>query len=410
MIRRILSLALCIPAIATAGPVIVDLPQLPATHDAYQPPTEDSIPRPGKAPEVTDAQIIEARDKAVAAMLRMQQPSGAWGSHKQTKGLNIAAPVPGAHYAFTCATTGLVVEGLCAAAPDTPEVNAALDKAEAYLLDRLPVLRRGRVETIYNIWGHAYGIKGLVALYHRAEGDEPKQQKIKEVIAGQIDLLKRYQTLKSGWGYYADHASQRPDADPTSFSTGTVLIALAYAQSIGVEVPDEMIQNGVRTILRSRIADGSYIYSLPHRMAPRITINRPGGSLARTPACNAALAIHQGADTIISKQEVIDWMDRLITREGWLALALKKPIPHESHFKTSGYFYYYGMYYAALNNHFLSEEKQEFYKNHLLDLLLKRQEPDGTWWDYPLYSYHKPYGTGYMLTVLALLAPDVVGR
>jgi len=26
-------------------------------------------------------------------------------------------------------------------------------------------------------------------------------------------------------------------------------------------------------------------------------------------------------------------------------------------------------------------------------------------WDYPLYGYHKPYGTGYALLALALLAP-----
>jgi hypothetical protein len=30
----------------------------------------------------------------------------------------------------------------------------------------------------------------------------------------------------------------------------------------------------------------------------------------------------------------------------------------------------------------------------------KRQEPEGCWFDYPLYSYHKPYGTAFALLAL----------
>jgi hypothetical protein len=33
--------------------------------------------------------------------------------------------------------------------------------------------------------------------------------------------------------------------------------------------------------------------------------------------------------------------------------------------------------------------------------LLDLQEKDGSWWDYPLYDYHQPYGTGYTLMALA---------
>ena len=28
------------------------------------------------------------------------------------------------------------------------------------------------------------------------------------------------------------------------------------------------------------------------------------------------------------------------------------------------------------------------------------QEPEGSWWDYPLYDYHKPYGTAFALMSL----------
>jgi hypothetical protein len=33
-------------------------------------------------------------------------------------------------------------------------------------------------------------------------------------------------------------------------------------------------------------------------------------------------------------------------------------------------------------------------------VLLPKQEPDGSWWDFPLFSYHKPYGTAFVLMSL----------
>lgn len=398
--------ALVAVAFIASAPCYADIfPKLPETSPSYK-VDSSAIPRAGSAPEIQQKEVIEMRDRAVAAMLAIQQPNGSWGSPRRTKGLNISAPVPGAHYAFTCATTSLVVEGLIAVGGDSPEVNAALDRAEAYLLHRLHTLRRGRDITLYNIWGHSYGIKALVGLYKRAEGDAERQAKIKREITNQVDLLRRMESINEGWGYYEfDGTSQRPMSKPTSFTTATALIALKSAQSIGVEIPERLIATGLRSIERMRVPDGSYVYSLPHAIAPRIAINRPGGSLARTPACNAALAIWQGENTIIGEQEVVDWMDRFITREGWLALAMKKPIPHESHFQNSGYFYYYGVYYASLATEMLPEDRREFFRTHMLALLLKRQEKDGSWWDYPLYDYHKPYGTGYVLASLQFLAP-----
>jgi len=39
-------------------------------------------------------------------------------------------------------------------------------------------------------------------------------------------------------------------------------------------------------------------------------------------------------------------------------------------------------------------------RDHLATTLMKLQEKDGSWWDFPLYDYHQQYGTA--LTVMAL--------
>jgi hypothetical protein len=37
----------------------------------------------------------------------------------------------------------------------------------------------------------------------------------------------------------------------------------------------------------------------------------------------------------------------------------------------------------------------------LAGVLLSLQEKDGSWWDFPFYSYHQPYGTAFSLMALA---------
>jgi hypothetical protein len=39
-------------------------------------------------------------------------------------------------------------------------------------------------------------------------------------------------------------------------------------------------------------------------------------------------------------------------------------------------------------------------QDHLALILMKLQEKEGDWWDYPLYDYHRQYGTA--MAVMAL--------
>ena len=128
-------------------------------------------------------------------------------------------------------------------------------------------------------------------------------------------------------------------------------------------------------------------------------INRPGGSLGRSQACNLALRLW--GDTKVTDEVLKDWLDRLITRNGWLDIGRKRPIPHESHFQVAGYFYYFGHYYATLCTEQLPPRRTApFYQDHLARILLSHQEHDGSWWDYPFYNYHQQYGTAFALLSL----------
>lgn len=342
--------------------------------------------------------------RGVEFLLDDQRPNGGWGSAEQTKDLNIFAPVPGAHHAFRAAVTGLVLEALVAAESDLPaelreRTGQAIDQGELWMLQNTEQVRRADQTAIYNTWGHAYSITGMTALYHRAKGDDSKQRKLRKAIETQAEKLERYSFVNGGWGYYDfDIHTQVPAGSPNSFTTATGLISLKQASEIGVEFPEKLIDKAIESIRRQQNPDFTYAYGEYLMMRPMYPINRAGGSLGRSQACNLALRMY--GDERVTDEVIKTWLNRLYARNGWLGIGRKRPVPHESHFAVAGYFYYYGHYYAAGCIEVLPADQRPYFQDHLAATLMPLQEKDGSWWDYPFYNYHQQYGTAMAITSL----------
>ncbi|MEX1048833.1 MAG: hypothetical protein WED15_04860 [Akkermansiaceae bacterium] len=351
---------------------------------------------------VTAAAIEGSMRRGVDFLLGHQNTNGSWGSATRTKNLNIYAPVPGAHHAYRAGASGLALAGLIDAADPRPEAHSAIDRAAAWTAAELPKLRRANQTTTYNIWGHAYGMRAMSRLHGR-EADPEKKAVWARLAQQQVDLANRYEDISGGWGYldiYSGLTTQRPSGLPTAFTTASLLLAMDEARSaMGVTLDEKIMKSAIASIQSQRTPDFSYTYSFPHRMRPRSDINRPAGSLARSQACNAALRVF--GETMVTDEVLVTWADRFLAREGFLSNVRKRPVPHEGAFKIAGYFYYYGIYYFTESVRLLPQEKHAAYAERIVLLLLERQEKDGSWWDYPLYDYHQPYGTGYALMALA---------
>lgn len=387
-----------------SGPLLAqdqpDGTEAPAAEADAAPYESDLPPLPAIEP-VTRAEIDAAIKRGIDFLISSQNKNGSWGSATMTKGLNITADIPGAHHAFRAGTTGLAVEGLLATGDQRPEVLRAIEMGEEYFLKELPRLRRATTSQLYNTWGHAYGLKALTALYEYREGDDAKRSALKNLAQQQVQMLQRYEDVNGGWGYYDfDEISRKPTGIPTSFTTATVMMAMKRAQDVmGVELPEREVSRGLAFLQRQQTPDFAYVYSDGHRYRPRYSINRPGGSLCRSQACNAARRVW--GDEAVTNEIIKIWLDRLILRNGWVDIARKRPRPHDIHFANSGYFYYYGHYYAMDCIALLPETERSVYYQNYAKIILSKQEKNGCWWDYPLYSYHQPYGTGYCLRVLS---------
>ena len=357
---------------------------------------------PAAVPEITPATIDASIRRGVDFLVGKQNPDGSWGGPTRTKGLNIYAPLPGAHHAFRAGASGLALAGLIDAADSRPEVAATIDKAAVWTAGNLPKLRRADQTTTYNAWGHAYGLRAITRLYQR-ETDAAKKTEWARLAQQQIELADRYEDVNGGWGYldvFDDMTTQKPSGLPTSFTTATMLLAMAEARdAMGVKLDEKTVKRSIAAINYQRTPDFSYTYSFSHRMHPRVEINRPAGSLSRSQACNASLRVF--GDAAVTDAVLTTWADRFLDREGFLSNVRKRPVPHEGAFKIAGYFYYYGVYYFTESVRLLPEESHAAYAKRLAAILIGHQEKDGSWWDYPLYDYHQPYGTGYALMALA---------
>ena len=295
--------------------------------------------------------------------------------------------------------TALCISALIEAGGDRAGVVEALDRAEAWTFEHLPKVRRATPEAIYNAWTHAYAIHALVQMLGRKPDDAPRRQRIRDLIEQQIDMLGRYEVVNGGWAYYDMEArTQRPSGSTMSFLTAAVLVSLHEARQAGIEAPKRLIERAMASLRRQRKPDFSYLYGEYLKYWPMMPINRPGGSLGRSQACN--LAMRLWGDEEVTDAVLKTWLDRLFARNLWLDLGRKRPIPHESWFQVAGYFFYFGHYYAARCIEELPKEDRPFYQDHLAYVLVRLQEKDGSWWDFPLFDYHQQYGTAFALMSL----------
>ncbi len=391
-------------------PILLALGLVPlAVAEPPAVPAAETPPATKPAPNV--AEIDAAIRRGVDFLIADQNPNGSWGGPTRTKGLNIYAPLPGAHHAFRAGTSGLALAGLIDARDERPEAQAAIEKAAAWTKAALPKLRRADTTTTYNAWGHAYGLRAITRL-HALETDEKKKAEWVKLAQEQVDLANRYEDVNGGWGYldlFDELATQKPSGITTCFTTATVVLAMAEArEAMSVTLDEKILRSSLASIRRQRTPDFSYVYSHDHIYRPRAPINRPAGSLARSQACNTAL--REFGDSSVTDEIVTRWAERFLDREGWLSIGRKRPVPHETHFQISGYFYYYGVFYFTEAVEDLPREQHAGYAKRLAAVLLERQEKDGSWWDYPLYDYHQPYGTGYALMALKWCRDALAGE
>ncbi len=374
---------------------------LPVGTARAEPPPSPAPAAPAAATPCEPPDLEATIGRAVGYLLRAQNRDGSWGSPASNL-FDIYAPIPGSPIAFQVAASSLALSGLLECGVDTPEARTAVETATAWLLGNHGKARRVSADVLYNVWAQAYALSAFARLLARTTDPERRALLVK-AAEEQVELLRRFEFVDGGWGYYNfDVVARRPEHGSTSFTTASVLVALAMARDQGVRVPRRLVDRGLALVETCRKPDWAFAYSWDHRFLPQGRINKVQGSLARTPACQLA---YLSWERKVPAERVVQALDRLDRSGRFLQIARKYPIPHETWFQNSGYFCFYGYFYATGLFAHVPEDVAAAHRRKIAAALAPLQEEDGSFWDYQLYGYHKAYGTGYVLLALARCRP-----
>jgi len=345
--------------------------------------------------EARRARINQAIQRGVDFLVESQQPDGSWGTGRVTRGFEVYSMVPGSMDAFRVGTSALAVMALREAG-HTPQAKEAHSRGVVYL-SRYGQARRDDSSLIYNTWAHTYALQALAIEIRHSDG--ALKEELTAAAQWHLERLGRYETYMGGWNYYDfDAGTATPSMDPTSFGTAAGLVALWEAKQAGLNVPEKLITRAINRTFDMRLPNGAYLYGYDGRYYPRAAHNLPRGSVGRTQSCNFALALW-GHPKIREKQ-ILDGFELFEKEHDFLQMGRQRPLPHDSWYATAPYYYYFGHYYAARLVEHLPLAHRAKNAQVVAEGVLKYQESDGSWWDFPMWDYHKPYGTAFAVMTL----------
>ncbi len=375
-------------------PVVLALVLLQGPHGGGR-PGDELFP----ASRAADVTLERAIAEGVRWLLENQGPDGSWGSHHSPRPMEVLASFPGSQEAFQVATTALCVLALQDATPPSGAARVARARGLDFLLENCAVKRQSGLEH-YNVWSFGYALQCLgEALQESPEG--PRAREMRAACERLIKKLGTYQTLDGGWGYLSlgPVPTMQPSETSMSFTTATILTGVHAAKEAGVRVPGTLEKRAVEELRRSRLPDGAFLYGDYLQYRPRLGINERSGSACRAPACLHALELF--GEQVTTEQFEQALVDLLVRFPAYQKSGVRRPIPHETWYYISGYFYLYGHAYAAYLLEQMPAAVQRRLAPELVRAVLYCRDPDGSFWDYPLYSYHKAYGTAFALIALA---------
>lgn len=348
-------------------------------------------------PPAVTVSASDAYARGVAFLLEHQNDDGSWGTFESARPSEIYRGTTASFRAFQDAATALCVLALLEPSREDARVFAALQRGVAHMLDSEPV-GRATPTTFYNTWSHTYRLRAFAELLDDRRFAQ-RAERIRDAIDAELSFLLPLQGLDGGWGYYDFNQGMSPPSgiQSTSFNTASILVALNALDDAGVAINESVFRDAERCVARMRLPNHAYVYGTQHLHMAGRDFNMVKGSLARTQPCNYALWVR---DAGVDNDDLVIGLELLREHHHFLDIAYGRPRPHEAWYQNSGYYYLYGHSYASLIAAAIGGEDGREFLDWQSRVLIGRQNPDGSWFDFPMYGYHYAYGTAFALLAL----------
>ncbi len=250
--------------------------------------------------------------------------------------------------------------------PGRGPYGAEVKRVTDYLLDHCEESGFISVEGAMShgpMYEHGFATLFLAEVYGMSPRDD-----MRDKLARAVDLIVRTQNAEGGWRYQP----RREDADISV--TICQVMALRAARNAGLTVPNETIDRCVDYVKRSQNADGGFRYMLT-----------PGESAFPRSAAGVVALYSAGVYEGLEVDRGLAYLDQYLPRAGG------KGQLQDGHF-------FYGHYYAVQAMWQADGERWARWYPAIRDLLVSRQQPDGSWAD-PVGS---EYGTAMATIILQM--------
>lgn len=316
-------------------------------------------PPPGEPPDLTPAARASIA-RGLQYLVNAQNRDGSW----RTAGSTGNYPV---------AMTSLAGLALLAGGNTPTQGPYARNVSSALSFVLKSARRDGLISQIeeesHCMHGHGFALLFLAECLG-VEEDPQRLAQIRLALQRGIELTARSQSAAGGWLY-------TPDAGGDEGSvTVTQVQGMRAAKNAGIAVPKRVIDNAMKYLENSANPDGGIRYQVSDRGASRPAITA------------AAVACYYNAGLY----------DDVHARKA-LAFITKELSPRQM--EANRYFghYFYAHLYMAQVMYLSGEEKWQGYFPSMRDLLVEKQESDGSW----MGDHVGPtYGTAIALLILQL--------
>ena len=320
---------------------------VPATKDALPPPSAEML-----------APARPAIEKGLKFLATRQQDDGAFSNSGYGRNAAVVA-LAGMAWLANGSTPGR--------GPYGEEVGRVAD----YLLDHCEESGFISVEGAMShgpMYEHGFATLFLAEVYGMSPRDD-----LRDKLTRAIDLIVRTQNSEGGWRYQP----RREDADISV--TICQVMALRAARNAGLRVPNETIDRCIDYVKKSQNADGGFRYML--QAGGESAVSAVGGGRRR--------AVQRGR-VRGPRGGVAGWRISISICRARAAIGAQSQDGH----------FFYGHYYAVQAMWQADGERWARWYPAIRDLLVSRQQPDGSWAD----PVSLEYGTAMATIILQM--PD----
>jgi prenyltransferase beta subunit len=328
-------------------------PEAPAKNTGVVAPVDAASPSPAEL----IAPARPAVEKGLKFLANRQQDDGSFSPNGYGRNAAVVA-LAGMSWLAGGSTPGR--------GPYGTEVGRVAD----YLLDHADESGFISVEGAMShgpMYEHGFATLFLAEVYGMSPRDD-----LRDKLTRAIDLIVRTQNSEGGWRYQP----RREDADISV--TICQVMALRAARNAGLGVPKETIEHCIEYVKKSQNADGGFRYML-----------QAGGESAFPRSAAGVVALYSAG--VYEGREVdrgLAYLDQFLPRPGGIGTQSQ-----DGHF-------FYGHYYAVQAMWQTDGARWGRWYPAIRDLLVSRQQPDGSWAD-PVCS---EYGTAMATIILQM--PD----